>query len=89
VPVALVEVEAIPDEELVRHREAHVADREVVDEPPVRAVEEGDGVQRGRRAQGQRLADVVERQAGVDDVLDEQDVAALDRCVQVLEQPDA
>jgi hypothetical protein len=89
VPVALVEVEAVADEELVRHREAHVADGEIVDESPVGAVEEGDGVQRGRRAQRQRLANVVERQASVDDVLDEQDVAALDRCVQVLEQPDA
>jgi len=89
VPIALVEVEAVADEELVRDREAHVADWQVVDEPPVRAIEEGDGVQRSRCAQGQRLADVVERQARVDDVLDEQDVAALDRRVQVLEQSNA
>ena len=88
-PVALVEVEPVADEELVRHREADVTDREVVDESPVGAVEEGDGVQRRGRAQRQRLADVVERQTRVDDVLDEQDVAAFDRGVQVLEQPDA
>ena len=37
---AAVEVEAVADEELVRHREADVADRQVVDEAPVRAVEE-------------------------------------------------
>ena len=88
-PVALVEVEPVADEELVRHRETDVTDREVVDEPPVGAVEEGDRVQRRGRAQRQRLADVVERQTRVDDVLDEQDVAAFDRGVQVLEQPDA
>jgi hypothetical protein len=45
VPVALVEVEAVADEELVGHREAHVAHGKIVDEPPVGAVEEGDSVQ--------------------------------------------
>jgi hypothetical protein len=89
VPVALVEVEAVPDEELVRHGEAHVAHREVVDEPPVGSVEEGDRGQRGGSAEGQRLADVVQRQSRVDDVLDEEDVAALDRRVQVFDQPNA
>ena len=38
--VALRQVEAVAGEELVRHGEADVADRQVVHEPPVRAVEE-------------------------------------------------
>ena len=40
VPVALVQVEAVADEELVGDGEADVPDRQVVDEPAVRAVEE-------------------------------------------------
>ena len=39
VAVALVEVEAVADEELVGDGEADVADRQVVDEAAVRAVE--------------------------------------------------
>ena len=39
--VALVEVEAVADEELVRNGEADIADRQVVDEAAVRAVEQG------------------------------------------------
>jgi hypothetical protein len=88
VAVALVEIEAVPDEELVRDREAHVADREVVDEPPVRPVEERDDRERGGLAELERAADVVEGEAGVDHVLDDQDVAPLDLRVEVLEQAD-
>jgi hypothetical protein len=40
IPKLLMEVEAVADEELVGHREAHVADRQIVDEPPVRPVEQ-------------------------------------------------
>src|SRR6266516_6909087 len=46
VPVALVELESVADEELVRDREADVADGQVVDQPPVRPVEESRDVQR-------------------------------------------
>ena len=89
-PVAVVaEVEAVADEELVRHREAGVAHREVVDEAPIGTVEQRDRRQRRRAAERERLADVVERQPGVDDVLDEQDVAILDAQVEILQQPDA
>ena len=38
-------------------------------------------------AQGERLAHEVQRQAGVDHVLHEQDVASLDSQVEVLEEP--
>jgi hypothetical protein len=86
VAVALVEVEAVADEELVRHREADVANRQVVDEASVRPVEERDRGERGRLAERKRAADVVQRQPGVDDILDEQDVAAGDREVEILDQ---
>jgi hypothetical protein len=88
VPVALADVEAVADEELVGHREADVADGQVVDEAPVRPVEQGGDGERGRPAEPERLPEVVQRQAGVDDVLDEQDMAVRDLGVQVLEQAD-
>jgi hypothetical protein len=89
VPVSLGDVEAVPDEELVRDGEADVADRQILDEAAVRAVEERNDRQRGGGAQLERAAEVVERQAGVDDVLDQQDVAVGDLRVEILEQPDA
>jgi hypothetical protein len=89
VPVALLEIEAVSNEELVGHREADVADGHVLDQAAVRAVEERHGRQRGGIAEGKRLAEVVERQTGVDDVLDDQDVAARDLRVEILEEADA
>src|SRR5205085_9605821 len=74
VSVALLQVEAVPDEELVRDGEADVADGEVFDQPPIGAVEQGRGRQGGWRPQGEGLAEVVERQTRVDHVLDDQDV---------------
>ena len=68
------QVEAVADEELVRDGEADVAQREVVDEAAVGAVEQRHGrALRGLRARAS--AEVVQRQAGVDDVLDDEDVA--------------
>jgi hypothetical protein len=89
VPEALVEVEPVADEELVRDGEADVAHRDVLDEPAVRPVEQRHGGERRWGAERERLAEVVERQTGVDDVLDDDDVAAGDLRVEVLEQPDA
>ena len=88
VPESLVQIEPVADEELVGHRETHVAHRKLVHEAAVRSVEERGDRQRGRVAEAQRPAEVVEREAGVDDVLDDQDVAAGDGRVEVLEQPD-
>ena len=48
VPVALVEVEAVADEELVGRGEADVANGQVVHEPPVRPVEQRHDGQRPR-----------------------------------------
>ena len=89
VAVALLEVEAVPHEQLVGHGEAHVAHGHVLDQAAIRAVEQRHRRQRGRIAERERLAEVVERQAGVDDVLDDQNVAAGDLRVQILEQADA
>ncbi|HEY7398521.1 MAG TPA: hypothetical protein VH538_09480, partial [Gaiellaceae bacterium] len=89
VAVSFVEVEAVADEELVGDREADVADGQVVDEASVRAVEEGGDVQGGGIAERQRPDEVVHRQPGVDHLVDEDDVAAVDLVVEVLEEPDA
>jgi hypothetical protein len=89
VSVALLEVEPVPDEQLVGHREAHVANRQILDEPPVGPVEEGHGGEGARLPERQGLAEVVQREARVDHVLDDQDVTAGDLGVEVFEQPDA
>ena len=89
VAVALVQIEAVADEELVGDGEADVADRQVFDEPAVRAVEERRGGQGSGLSQRQCLAELVDGEPGVDDVLDDQDVPAGDLGVEVLEQADA
>jgi len=86
--VPLVEIEAVADVELVRHDESDVAHREIVDKPPVRPVEQRHGGDRGGAAEIERAYEVVERKAGVDDVLDDQDVAVPDVEVEVLEHAD-
>ena len=62
-----VEVEAVADEELVGHGETDVAEREVLDKAPVRAVEERADGEARRIPKPERGEEVVERQAGVDD----------------------
>jgi hypothetical protein len=84
-----LEIEPVPDEELVRDGESDVADREVFDQAAVGPVEEGDGREGRRAAERQGLDEVVERQPRVDHVLDDQDVAARDLAVEVLQEPDA
>ena len=59
VAVAPVEREAVADEELVRDREPDVAHGQVVDEPPVGAVEERGDVERCRAPQRERAHEVV------------------------------
>jgi hypothetical protein len=85
----LLEIEAVAHEELVGDHEADVADGQVLDEPPVRPVEQRHGRERRRGAQRECLAEVVERQPGVDDVLDDQDVTAGELDVEILEQANA
>ena len=85
---ALVQPEPVAGEELVRDGEADVAERHVVDEPPVGTVEQRHRRETRRLAERERPREEVERQPGVDDVLDDEDVTADDRGVEVLEQPD-
>jgi hypothetical protein len=89
IPETLVEIEAVADEKLVGDGEAHETDGQILHEPAVRTVEQGDGGEGRRRAERERLAEVVQRQAGVDHVFDDQDVPAGDLAVEVLQQPDA
>jgi hypothetical protein len=85
-PEPSVEVEPIADEEVVGNGEADVAERDVVDEPPIGPVQERAGRDLARPAQGERLDQVVERQARVDHVLDDEDVTPRDREVEILDQ---
>ena len=85
---ALVEAEPVPGEELVRDGEPDVAERHVVHEPPVGTVEERHRREARGAPQRERARQEVQGQAGVDDVLDDEDVAADDRRVEVLQQPD-
>jgi hypothetical protein len=88
IPVPLLDVEAVADEELVRDGEPDVPDREIVDEAAVGAVQERDRRQRAGRAQAEVSHEVVQSQPGVDNVLDDDDVTVLDARVQVLDEPD-
>jgi hypothetical protein len=89
IAVALLEIEPVAHEQLVGHCEAHVADRHVLYQAAIGAVEERHRGERGGVAKRECLAEVVERQARVDHVLDDQDVAAGDLRIQVLEEADA
>jgi hypothetical protein len=89
VAVPLLEIEPVAHEQLVRHCEAYVADWDVLDQATIGAVEECHRGERGRVAEHERLAEVVERQARVDHVLDDQNMASGDLSVQILEQADA
>jgi len=85
---ALVETEPITGEELVRDGEPDVVERHVVHQPPVGTVEERHRREAGGAPERERARQEVQGQAGVDDVLDDEDVAADDRRVEVLQQPD-
>ncbi len=84
---ALVQAEAVTCEQLVRHGEPDEAKRQLVDEPPVRTIEERHRREACRLAQPECPAEEVERQTRVDDVLDEQHVTPFERRVDVLQEP--
>ena len=73
----LVGVEAVPDDEAVGDLEAHVAACDV-DLAPVGLGQQRADLERGRPARRQAAEQVRERQPGVDDVLDDEHVAAGD-----------
>src|SRR6266545_559631 len=87
VAVSLGKVKAVADHEPVRDLEADVAAVHLV-LPSLRLGEEGADLERGRLARLQHPQHVGQRQARVDDVLDDADVAPLDGAVEVLEDPD-
>src|SRR6266540_1063641 len=86
---ATIEAEPVADEELVGNREPDIAHGQVVHEAAVRAVEQDRGGERRRAAQGERAAEVVHGQPGVDDLVDEDDVTALELGVEVLQEADS
>src|SRR3990170_1688865 len=87
VPVLLGEVQPVADDEVRRDLEAAVAH---VDLDPLDAglPEQGADLQTRRATAAQVLEEVVQREARVHDVLDEQHVAPLEVVVQVLQDPD-
>src|SRR6266487_613035 len=64
VAVPLVQVEAVADEVLVRNDETDISNREIVDQSPVRAVEQRCDPERRRPPELEQLAQVVESQTG-------------------------
>ena len=73
VAVALGVVEAVADDELVRDVEADVADRHV-DLGGLGLAQQRADLDRGRAARPEVAQQPGQRQAGVDDVLDDEDV---------------
>src|SRR5205823_167984 len=86
VPVQLGVVQAVADDELRRDLEARVPDvqRHLL---YVGLLEQRADLQARGPARPEVLEEVREREAGVDDVLDHQDVAARDLVVEVLQDP--
>ena len=79
-------VEPVADHELVRYLEAGVATLQLRPAPAGLA-EQGDHLQTGRVPGAQVVGEVLQGEAGIDDVLHDKDVAALDVDVEVLEDP--
>src|SRR6187200_274428 len=88
-PPAFLEAESVAREELVRHGEPDEAQRQLLDEPSVRAGEERHGGETRRLAKTEGATEEVQREPGVDDVLDEQYVTAFERRVDVFQKPDS
>src|SRR5829696_3302248 len=86
-PLALVQVEAVADQEHVGDLEAHIRQGDV-DDPPGPLVQQGADPQAGRAAGGQHPEQVGQGQPGVDDVLDHEHVGPGQVQVEVLLDPD-
>ena len=85
VTVTSREVEPVPDHEGVGNLEAEVVGVHV-HAPPTRFVQERHYLDAGRIARAQVLQQIVQRQAGVDDIFYHQDVTAFDTFIQILEE---
>ena len=73
--MALLVVESVPHDELVRDLETDVADRNL-DDAGFPLGEQRANSERTRVAALQRLEEIAEGESGVDDVLDDQHVAS-------------
>src|SRR5581483_8030041 len=80
VSVPLCEIQPVADHEAIRDLESDVADRQV-HPAPLGLGEQRTDLERGGVPRLQASPEVLERQPGVDDVLDDQDVPPLDRRV--------
>src|SRR5436190_22926688 len=87
VAVTLGEVEAVAEHEVVFDLESG-APRRGGNDPPHRLVEEGAHFQPAGLAAAKLAEDVGEGEAGVDDVLDEDDVPAADVELEILDDTD-
>jgi hypothetical protein len=87
VPVPLGEVEPVPDHEAIRYLEAGVANVDL-DLAALGLRQQRADLERRGLARLQHAHEVREREPRVDDVLDDEDVSALDVDVEVLEDPD-
>src|SRR4051794_7007845 len=86
VAVALAVVETVADDEAVRNLEADIARLELHLAPLGLRQQRAD-LDRGRVARAEAPQEVLQREPGVDDVLDDEDVTALERDVEILEDP--
>src|SRR3954468_11660525 len=78
-------VQAVAHDELVFDAEADVIDGDV-DLPPRRLAEQAGGADVTRRTRLQDVLQVRQREASVDDVFDDQDVASFDGAIEILDQ---
>ncbi len=84
-PKLLGMVEAVADDEVVVDLESEILDRHLRLSTG-RFTEQAGGAQVARGASTYDVLEVLERPAGVDDVFDDQDGAACDVAVEILEQ---
>src|SRR5258708_4105522 len=78
-------IETIADDKAIVDREADVLDPHV-DLASRRLAQEAGGPERFRAASSKNLLQIHEREAGVDDVFDDDDVLALEPRIEVLEK---
>src|ERR1700674_4671105 len=87
VPELFRVIQTVPDDEMVRDREADVLDLDV-HLPPRRLAQQAGRTKGLRTARAKDVLQVHESQAGIDDVLDDHHVLAVEGGVEVLEKPD-
>ncbi len=79
-------VEAVSDDKLVLDLESDVFDLDV-DLAAAGLAQEARGSKRFRLAGAHDVLQIMQRETGIDDIFDDNDVAPLQRCVEVFKQP--